>query len=308
MNERPLLSEQGQPNGVEFIDVEVAKRLTDIQAIGFDVDDLLIQRNEWALRLKLELFYLWLGATDTQRTELEKQYQDMIIDPTGGEVDDFHASVAEYFVARGQDPDIFASSLDRIMHGHFDDVYRNQQISETYSLEPEDFWRQYYRFSSQAQEDTLPAESLFNPFPGAIDLLRATKDQGLALFVVTNSSLDRAQRRLSVIDEQFSLEQFDMVVSARDLSERIGQNVKKPNPEALTFALDRIGITSSETGYLSAAYLGNGLHDAEAAQRASIAVPVIINSSGADLSYYQEPHLRFSTLPAYQDFALPRTE
>lgn len=48
--------EAGRPNGVEHISPELLPRLGSIQAVGFDMDDTLVERNRAKLAVKLQQF------------------------------------------------------------------------------------------------------------------------------------------------------------------------------------------------------------------------------------------------------------
>ena len=91
---------------------------------------------------------------------------------------------------------------------------------------------------------------------GAPDALRRVRDAGLRAGIVTSGDRVRVARELTRLGVA---ELFEVVVCAEDIVYR------KPHPEALLFALDKLGVGAAE-----AVYVGDSPEDVQMAQAAGV--------------------------------------
>jgi HAD superfamily hydrolase (TIGR01549 family) len=106
------------------------------------------------------------------------------------------------------------------------------------------------------------AEEASRLLPGAREALRAVAAHGLTIGLVTSGDRQRVARELVLHDLDRA---FATVVCADDA------RMKKPHPEALLLALDRLGVESG-----GAVYVGDSPEDVEMARAArvrSVGVP-----------------------------------
>ena len=108
-----------------------------------------------------------------------------------------------------------------------------------------------YRSFNVANHDTIA-----HPFAGAREVVRALRERGYRIGVVTSKGRDLAVRglKLCALDEL-----FDTSVCLEDT------DVHKPSPEPILAALNRLGISSEE-----GAYVGDSCHDIVAGRRAGV--------------------------------------
>src|SRR5207247_2298369 len=92
--------------------------------------------------------------------------------------------------------------------------------------------------------------------PGAVESLTRVEEAGLAQALVTSGDRQRVARELSALGVDGF---FETVVCAEDARER------KPHPEALLLALDRLGVAAA-----AAAYVGDSPEDVEMARAAGV--------------------------------------
>lgn len=123
---------------------------------------------------------------------------------------------------------------------------------------------------------------LVHPYPHVPELVRWLHRSKIGLGVVTNKGRDRLVVDLPRVVEPHTCEEiFRVVIAAEDTVER------KPHPEPLLRAADRAGWPHDDV-----AYIGDGPHDAEAAEAAGMAF------IGAGWGYYGRTELRsFSSAP-----------
>ena len=113
-------------------------------------------------------------------------------------------------------------------------------------------WIKLYRSVSEKCE-----RELIKPFPDTVPTLKALREMGVKLAVVSN------RERPSLPLERTNLAQyFDVIVGAE---EPYGHLAYKPNPEMINTLLERMNIPASE-----AAYVGDADIDIFTAQGASV--------------------------------------
>lgn len=107
-------------------------------------------------------------------------------------------------------------------------------------------------------------------YPGALEVLRLLRDQGVKLAICTN----KAQPVTDVVVDVLQLEQYcDVIVGARDGAP------KKPDPKILESVIDALGVSAKDT-----AMIGDSSADVGAAKGAGI--PIVVMSYG----YTPDPH------------------
>src|SRR5204863_2450364 len=92
--------------------------------------------------------------------------------------------------------------------------------------------------------------------PGAREGVRRVRESGLMAGLVTSGDCARVGRELAALD---MAPLFQVVVCSEDIVNR------KPHPEALLLALDRLGLRAAE-----AAYVGDSPEDVEMARAAGV--------------------------------------
>jgi HAD superfamily hydrolase (TIGR01509 family) len=109
------------------------------------------------------------------------------------------------------------------------------------------------------------------PFPGAADLLRATKKAGLAVVLATSASEKEAGMLRRAIDA-------DDVIDA--LTHKDDVESSKPEPDIVRAALDKAGLTAD-----GAVFVGDTVWDVEAARRAGLECVAVLSGgiSAAEL-------------------------
>ncbi len=94
------------------------------------------------------------------------------------------------------------------------------------------------------------------PYPGAVEALAALTDAGCRLGIVTNKSEDLSRAALADLG---LAHHFEVVIGGDTLA------TKKPDPEGLVLAVDRLGGVPAD-----ALYVGDSEVDAETAARAGL--------------------------------------
>src|SRR3954451_11487341 len=94
------------------------------------------------------------------------------------------------------------------------------------------------------------------PFPGAAELLRATKRAGLAVVLATSASAKEAGQLRAALDAD---DVIDEVTNKDDAEE------SKPDPDIVQTALDKAGVDPAH-----ALFVGDTVWDVEAARRAGL--------------------------------------
>lgn len=109
-------------------------------------------------------------------------------------------------------------------------------------------------FMEKADEVMVASASLY---PGALPLLRALRDKGIATAIVTS----KGSFRIEAILEKFGASELVDVIVGSDMVER-----EKPHPEALLRALELLHIGAED-----AIYIGDSAVDAACARSAGVA-------------------------------------
>lgn len=131
----------------------------------------------------------------------------------------------------------------------------------------------YERFQPWANKTLRPSAELL---PGAETLLRRLKAHGHMLGIVTT------KHRHQIVDilDKFDISGvFDVIIGSEDVEQ------KKPSPEGLSKAVDRLGVEKSEVLYVGDSYI-----DAEAAKRAGVPFAAVLTGT--------TPRERFADYPA----------
>jgi membrane protein len=102
------------------------------------------------------------------------------------------------------------------------------------------------------------------PFPGARDLLRRCRDEGLGVYLATSASSEELDHHLEILDARDLVDGF---TSANDVG------CSKPCPDIFEAAADKAGVKRSE-----ALVIGDTPYDIEAATKAGI--PAVAVRSG----------------------------
>jgi pyrophosphatase PpaX len=108
-----------------------------------------------------------------------------------------------------------------------------------------------YRGYQRAHHDRLT-----HAYPGAVDVVRALRERGYALAVVTSKANEIATRTLTHV----GLAPYFPVVVGVECTAR-----HKPDPEPVRFALDQLGAPSA-----SALFVGDSPHDIAAGRAAGV--------------------------------------
>jgi len=122
------------------------------------------------------------------------------------------------------------------------------------------------QFDPLYQEAALPIQMAGIPlFPGAVELFKSLKEQGVRLAIVSSR---RSISLLPTLEKQGLLEDFDLVIG--------GEEVKghKPDPEGLLMAMDKLGVKKEE--FL---YCGDTVLDAGAAKNAGVDFAAVLNGT-----------------------------
>lgn len=132
----------------------------------------------------------------------------------------------------------------------------------------------------QRQETTL--------FPGAVELLKGLKAQGIKLGIVSTKNGDT----IEYIMNRFGLlHDLELVIGSGDVTRH------KPDPEGLNLAMARMGVSPDE--FL---FCGDTVIDAGAAKNAGVDFAAVLNGTTAAQAFDPWPHV----LIAADLFALAR--
>ncbi len=293
--------------GAELVNNELAERLANIQAGVFDVDDLLIERKPEALYAKLNCLAIWLHGEPDEKEKMHDVYYRLLQNPTSDQLIEVEERVrALSSILYENQPDALSMAAKLFTAAHFDESLRD--IAATVILntnDPHAFWKPYRNFGEPV-DSQVDQNLLLRPTEGSLNLLEHMRVVGLPRIIVSNQEGDRLQRRLGVLG--IPLSDFSLIVSAADLDTRHGYvpgseySYKKPNPYALEYAMNEMGIEKGPDNLYPVPYFGNGKHDAEAAYRAKYAVPIVINTGRGNFSQFTTPHLRFGDLSHFSSF------
>jgi pyrophosphatase PpaX len=136
------------------------------------------------------------------------------------------------------------SSFERTYSPNWYRTYVDMGLAESCWAEADARWLDYY-----AQEES-------RLIPGAEQALRRVRDAGLRQGLVTSGERQRVARELTSLDLDGY---FSAVVCAEDA------RMKKPHPEALLIALERLSVRADE-----AAYVGDSPEDVAMARTAGV--------------------------------------
>jgi HAD superfamily hydrolase (TIGR01509 family) len=93
---------------------------------------------------------------------------------------------------------------------------------------------------SRLYQDTLRSTEI-TARPGVVETIRAAKQQGLKVGLVTTTSGENLAALADALEGQLAFDDFDVVVDVDRVEAR------KPDPEAYTYALDQIGVDAADT-------------------------------------------------------------
>ena len=99
-------------------------------------------------------------------------------------------------------------------------------------------------------------DALVKPYEGVVEEVRALKDGGKRLGLVTSKLNDGARRGLRVSGLEAA---FELIVGADDVTH------PKPHPEPVLKALEQLGVTAGET-----VFVGDSRHDLECGRAAGV--------------------------------------
>jgi pyrophosphatase PpaX len=160
-------------------------------------------------------------------------------------------------------------------------TYRALGLPEERWPEADARWLQHY-----ASEPPLVV-------PGAHEALGRLREAGLRVGLVTSGSRDRVAREVEALGFAPSL---DTVLCAGDYEKR------KPHPEALLMAMERLGVAAVQS-----AYVGDSPEDVHMAQAAGVlAVGIPGGFPNRDLLAASAPELLVPSLEAAVDALLAR--
>lgn len=101
-----------------------------------------------------------------------------------------------------------------------------------------------------------------SPYPGAVELVRQLRGEGLKLGLVTSKNQIGARRGLQKLGLEDAIE---VIVAAEDVIR------PKPHPEPVTRALEALGSPAGD-----AIYVGDSLHDMHAGRAAGVATGAVL--------------------------------
>lgn len=165
----------------------------------------------------------------------------------------------------------FLHVFDKYLPGQYnrEDVlqYMGPTLTQTFGeLNPDkivEMIEDYRNFNISKHDNMVCA------FDGVVDTLKALKEEGYKLAIVTSKlrKVAKMGTKLTQIDEY-----FDVFVSHDDVKEH------KPNPEALNIAMEKLGSKPEET-----MMIGDNFHDINAAKAAgTMSVGVSWSARGRD--------------------------
>ena len=113
---------------------------------------------------------------------------------------------------------------------------------------------------SQRRKEIFKQRSLpqLKAFPGALELLERTHEQGLKLIIASSAEPDELQELLQVIDPH-AVELFALQTSAQEVEH------SKPDPDVLSVAVHRSGYSPQEL-----VMVGDTAYDIEAATKVKV--------------------------------------
>jgi len=114
-------------------------------------------------------------------------------------------------------------------------------------------------------------------FPGALDLLRALRERGIRVGVVSSK---RTQVLQEVMANNGALEYVEQIIGSDAVSRH------KPDPEGLLEAMRWFGVRAEET-----LYCGDTLIDAQTAQRAGVDFCAVLNGTTTAEKFETLPHV-----------------
>lgn len=258
------------------------------QVWGFDIEDTLTRHNPHKLIIKLGLCLLWMadeinGSRKQIRPEELETYTDkLFIEQVLSHGDNLPLADS---IKRGFNKNVKLMNLE-FMIALLDwvlaidhDNHRNQIIKDTLGLNPQAFWDFYSKFSRRTATD--PHTGKYNPekyaringqtpTEGSIDLLNKLKKAKKKIFLITNSTLERAKPYADILNLSGFEYDLDGLISAKDLG------IKKPDPEALSRVISQNSLSLATYGKYPFVYVGNAATDWEATTKA-MGVPVIVN-------------------------------
>lgn len=106
-------------------------------------------------------------------------------------------------------------------------------------------------------------DSMVQPYPGVSEVVRALRERGGRLAVVTSKRREGTERGLSKLGLR---ECFDALVCSDDVSRA------KPHPEPVHLALERLGGVDPER----AVFVGDSTHDMEAGRAAGVHTAAVL--------------------------------
>lgn len=122
------------------------------------------------------------------------------------------------------------------------------------------------RFNPLYQKTAFPMQVAGIPlFPGAEELLRGLKAQGVHLAIVSSR---RSASILPTLEQRGLLGDFDMVIGGGEV------NSHKPDPEGILLVLDKLGLKPEEL-----LYCGDTVLDAGAAKNAGVDFVAVLNGT-----------------------------
>jgi HAD superfamily hydrolase (TIGR01509 family) len=109
-------------------------------------------------------------------------------------------------------------------------------------------------------------------FPGAADLLRATKKAGLRVVLATSASGEEVEHLRRAIDADDAID---------EVTNKDDADASKPDPDIVRTALDKAGVVAGR-----AVFVGDTVWDVEAARRAGVPCVCVLSGgiSAAELS------------------------
>ena len=117
-------------------------------------------------------------------------------------------------------------------------------------------------------------------FPGAVELLRGLKEQGIKCGIVSSKRGDTIE---IIMDRYKVLDCLELVIGSHDVKNH------KPHPEGLLWAMERLGVEKEEV-----LFCGDTVIDAETAKRAGCDFAAVLNGTTEAEAFDAWPHVHIS--------------
>ena len=156
-------------------------------------------------------------------------------------------------------------------------------VPEAYALltgdaRPEEGERFYSFFHPVARE--LQAKGAVELFPGAVELLKALKEQGTGVAIV---STKRTESLEEILDNKGIAALVDCVIGGGKAP------TQKPQPQGTWMALEALGVERNE-----ALYCGDTTIDAQTAQNAGVDSCAVLNGTTPAEAFGEYPHVHIA--------------